>query len=223
MQLYIDGYKIYAWLQVIMCLSVYDRWACNVIVMCMCVYICVCVTQISQCCSLTIDRTTFILDSFERSTPGMIGCKQFWAVMWPGPIYLVSKWLSDENHVFHYIWLIIGKTAQGIEITSADSCLEIGYWRSNDTKWVPQLYPFPLMRAESGKNAKARIFHFIPSTVFQCTLAMARSAKNCISVHPLLWRDIPSTVFQCTLTTAWYSKHCNPKAGATICMWDTTL
>jgi len=62
-------------------------------------YVHMCVTQISQRC-FSIDRTVFVLGSLEKSTPSLIGGKQFWDVIWPCPIYLAPKWTSNENHVF---------------------------------------------------------------------------------------------------------------------------
>jgi len=52
----------------------------NVRVMCMCLYVCVMQISSQVCCSRIVDYTAFICCSFERTTPRLIECKQFWDV-----------------------------------------------------------------------------------------------------------------------------------------------
>jgi len=81
--------------------SVYDKWAEDVIGMCVCM--CACVCHANQSDLLRPHRWTHHFCSWliwKVNSAGLIGCKNLWDVTWPWPIYLSPNFARPTKITF---------------------------------------------------------------------------------------------------------------------------
>jgi len=193
------------------CFNLSAKCHCNVRV-----YVCVCITQISH--SGIVDRTTSVLWSFERSTPTLIGCKQFGDVMWPWPIYSEQKWtLWHKSCLFAIFGWFVRKLLEKSKKLQCPRIRKLGMGYLTTPKWAPNFTLFFSCGVENVNNAKNQIFHFqliklcykiVPINKFQ-------RKSNCFEFDAYL-RFLQR--FQC----ADVFQICIPETTALICMYHLT-